>query len=86
MATETVEDTLNYFSASVEAENKLNSAQHIVYMSCVQIHLIPFFISCVYVFNAFTTVLSFKPNYIINYAYYILFYVKLCNFLSRSNN
>ena len=29
MATETVEDTLNYFSASVEAENKLISAQHL---------------------------------------------------------
>ena len=41
----------------------------IVYMSCVQIHLIPFFISCIYVFNAFTIVLYFKPNYIINYAY-----------------
>ena len=45
----------------------------IAYMSCVQIHLIPFFISCTYVFNAFTTVLSFKPNYVINYAYFIFF-------------
>ena len=39
------------------------------YMSCVQIHLIPFFISCIYMFNAFTTVLCFKPNYIINHAF-----------------
>ena len=52
----------------------------IVYMSRVQIHLIPFFISCIYVFNAFTTVLSFKPNYIINYAYYILVMLNCVNF------
>ena len=58
----------------------------IIYMSCVQIYLIPFFISCIYLFNAFTIVLCFKPNYIINYAYYIFFYVKLCKFLSRCNN
>ena len=58
----------------------------IVYMSCVQIRLIPFFISCINVFNAFTIVLCLKPNYIINYAYFILFYVKLCEFLSRCNN
>ena len=58
----------------------------IVYMSCVQIHLIPFFVSCIYVFNAFTIFLCFKPDYIINYAYYILLYVKLCKFLSRCNN
>ena len=42
----------------------------VVYMSCVQIHLIPFLISCIYVFNVFTTILCFKPNYIISYAYY----------------
>ena len=58
----------------------------IVYMSCVQMHLIPFFFSCIHVFNAFTIVLCFKPTYIISYAYYILFYVKLCKFLSPCNN
>ena len=59
----------------------------IVYMSYVQIHLIPFFISCIYVFNAFTIVLCFKPNSIINnYAYFTLFYVKLSNFFTHCNN
>ena len=48
----------------------------IVYMSCVQIHLISFFISCIYVFNAFTIVLCFKPNC----AYCVLFYVNCANF------
>ena len=58
----------------------------IVYMSCVQINFIPFLISYIYVFNAFTTDLCFKPNYVINYAYYILFFVKLCKFLSHCDN